>query len=165
MAMAPNTGGAGGGPVKTMGGSGDLAELVSVILDKGIVIDAWARVSVIGLEVLTIEARVVVASVDTYLRYAEAIGLTQLSARPAGEQDTGRQRDGQQERQQPPRELPPPTQEEVADYLSQHPEGLRLGEMEAVFDTPRPELERVANRLVEEGRARRDEEHALYFAE
>ncbi len=163
--MARNTGSAGGGPVKTMGGGGDLAQLVSIILDKGIVIDAWARVSVIGLEVLTIEARVVVASVDTYLRYAEAIGLTQSAARPADQPATDLQEDGQQDRQQRRRELPPPTAERVADYLSQHPEGLRLGEMEAVFNAPRRELERVANRLVDEGRARRDEEHQLYFAE
>ena len=50
------------------------------ILDKGIVIDAWVRISVIGIEVLAIEARVVVASVETYLRYAEAIGLTANAA-------------------------------------------------------------------------------------
>src|SRR5919202_39246 len=57
------------------GQSASVAQLVDVILDKGIVIDAWARVSVLGLELLTIEARMVVASVDTYLRYAEAIAL------------------------------------------------------------------------------------------
>ena len=70
------------------GGSASLAELVGEILNKGIVIDAWARVSLVGLEVLTIEARVVVASVDTYLRYAEAIGLTALAARPSERQIT-----------------------------------------------------------------------------
>src|SRR5437868_4010157 len=62
--------------------SASVAEIVDVILDKGIVIDAWVRVSVLGLELLTIEARIVVASVDTYLRYAEAIGLTPLAAPP-----------------------------------------------------------------------------------
>src|SRR5437763_10976429 len=67
---------------RKMGDSASLAELVGEILDKGIVIDAWARVSVVGLEILTIEARVVVASVETYLRYAEAIGLTALAAAP-----------------------------------------------------------------------------------
>ena len=57
-----------------------LAEIVDRILDKGIVIDAWVRVSVLGLELLTVEARVVVASVETYLKYAEAVGLTAPAA-------------------------------------------------------------------------------------
>jgi len=56
--------------------SSSLVEVVDRILDKGIVVDAWARVSLVGIELLTIEARVVVASVDTFLKYAEAIGLT-----------------------------------------------------------------------------------------
>jgi hypothetical protein len=56
--------------------SSSLAEVISVILDKGIVIDAWATVSLVGIQLLTIETRVVIASVETYLKYAEAIGLT-----------------------------------------------------------------------------------------
>jgi len=63
-------------PVRRVSGPGSLAELLNVILDKGIVIDAWARVSLVGIEILTIEARVVVASVETYLRYAGAVGIT-----------------------------------------------------------------------------------------
>lgn len=63
--------------------SSSLAEVVDRILDKGIVIDAWAKVSLVGIELLSIEARVVVASVETYLKYAEAIGLTQSAAMPA----------------------------------------------------------------------------------
>lgn len=63
--------------------SSSLAEVVDRILDKGIVIDAYAKVSLVGIELLSVEARVVVASVDTYLRYAEAIGLTAAAARPA----------------------------------------------------------------------------------
>ncbi|MBP1948815.1 gas vesicle protein GvpJ [Virgibacillus litoralis] len=55
--------------------SSGLADVVDRILDKGIVIDAFARVSVVGIELITVEARVVVASVDTWLRYAEAVGL------------------------------------------------------------------------------------------
>jgi hypothetical protein len=70
--------------VQRQPGPGSLAELLNVILDKGIVIDAWARVSLVGIEILTIEARVVVASVETYLRYAEAIGLTALASPPTG---------------------------------------------------------------------------------
>ena len=56
--------------------SSSLAEVVDRILDKGIVIDAWAHISLVGIEVLSIEARVVVVSVDTFLKYAEAVGLT-----------------------------------------------------------------------------------------
>ena len=55
--------------------SSSLSEVVDRILDKGIVVDAWARISLVGIEILAIEARVVVASVDTFLKYAEAVGL------------------------------------------------------------------------------------------
>jgi hypothetical protein len=60
--------------------SSSLAEVVDRILDKGIVIDAWVRVSLVGIEILAIEARVVVAGVDTFLKYAEAVGLTAVAA-------------------------------------------------------------------------------------
>jgi gas vesicle structural protein len=63
--------------------SSSLAEVVDRILDKGIVIDVWARLSLVGIELLSIEARIVVASVETYLKYAEAIGLTDAIAAPA----------------------------------------------------------------------------------
>jgi gas vesicle structural protein len=63
--------------------SSSLAEVVDRILDKGVVIDAWAKVSLVGIELVSVEARVVVASVETYLKYAEAIGLTQTAAAPA----------------------------------------------------------------------------------
>ena len=63
--------------------SASLAEVVDRILDKGIVIDAWAKVSLVGIELLSVEARVVIASVETYLKYAEAIGLTAAAAAPA----------------------------------------------------------------------------------
>ena len=62
--------------------SSSLAEVVDRILDKGIVIDAWVKVSLVGIELLSVEARVVVASVETYLKYAEAIGLTATAAAP-----------------------------------------------------------------------------------
>lgn len=55
--------------------SSSLAEVVDRILDKGVVIDVFARVSLVGIELITIEARVVIASVDTWLRYADAVGL------------------------------------------------------------------------------------------
>ena len=62
--------------VEKVNASSSLAEVIDRILDKGIVIDAWVRVSLVGIELLAIEARIVVASVDTYLKYAEAVGLT-----------------------------------------------------------------------------------------
>jgi len=69
--------------VEKTNSSSSLAEVIDRILDKGIVIDVWARVSLVGIELLAIEARVVIASVETYLKYAEAVGLTQSAAMPA----------------------------------------------------------------------------------
>ncbi len=62
--------------IEKVNASSSLAEVIDRILDKGIVVDAWVRVSLVGIELLAIEARVVVAGVDTYLKYAEAVGLT-----------------------------------------------------------------------------------------
>ena len=56
--------------------SSSLVEVIDRVLDKGVVIDAWARVSLVGIELLAIAARVVIASVETWLKYAEAVGLT-----------------------------------------------------------------------------------------
>jgi gas vesicle structural protein len=56
-----------------------LADVLDIILDKGIVIDAYVRVSLIGIEILTIDARIVIASVDTYLRFAEAVNRLDLT--------------------------------------------------------------------------------------
>ena len=56
-----------------------LADVLEVILDKGIVIDAYVRVSLIGIEILTIDARIVIASVDTYLRFAEAVNRLDIA--------------------------------------------------------------------------------------
>lgn len=55
-----------------------LADVLEVVLDKGIVIDAYVRVAVVGIELLTIDARIVIASVDTYLRFAEAVNRLDL---------------------------------------------------------------------------------------
>src|SRR3954454_19139096 len=55
-----------------------LADVIEIILDKGIVIDAYVRVALIGIEILTIDARIVIASVDTYLRFAEATNRLDL---------------------------------------------------------------------------------------
>jgi hypothetical protein len=56
-----------------------LADVVDLILDKGLVIDAYVRIAVIGIELITIDARIVIASVDTYLRFAEAVNRLDLS--------------------------------------------------------------------------------------
>lgn len=56
--------------------STSLVEVIDRILDKGVVIDAWVRVSLVGIEILAVEARIVIASVETWLKYAEAVGLT-----------------------------------------------------------------------------------------
>ena len=66
--------------IQRPGGSTSLSDVLNIVLDKGIVIDAFIRVSVIGIELLTIEARIVIASVDTYIRYVEA--MQQLGSLP-----------------------------------------------------------------------------------
>src|SRR5438309_1067639 len=60
-----------------------LADVLDRVLDKGIVIDAWGRASLVGIDLITVEARVVVASIDTYLKYSEAVAqTTTASSRP-----------------------------------------------------------------------------------
>ena len=63
-----------------------LADVLNIILDKGLVIDAYVRVSLVGIELLTIDARIVIASVDTYLRFAEAVNRLDLTQ--VGQQQT-----------------------------------------------------------------------------
>ena len=77
--MAVATAGGGGGYAARPSPSG-LADVIDIILDKGLVIDAYVRVSLIGIEILTIDARIVIASVDTYLRFAEAVNRLDLQA-------------------------------------------------------------------------------------
>ena len=73
----------GGGYLERPAPSG-LADVVEIILDKGIVIDAYVRVSLVGIELLTIDARIVIASVDTYLRFAEATNRLDLLEQGGG---------------------------------------------------------------------------------
>lgn len=61
--------------------SSSLADVVEIILDKGLVIDAYVRVSLVGIEILTVDARIVIASVDTYLRFAEATNRLDLESK------------------------------------------------------------------------------------
>ena len=64
-------------------GGTSLIDVLDRILDKGIVVDAWVRISLVGIDLITVEARVVIASIDTYLKYAEAVGITSTVSRPA----------------------------------------------------------------------------------
>jgi hypothetical protein len=73
-----------GGGASTRPQPSGLVDVIDTILDKGLVIDAYVRVSLVGIEVLTIDARVVVASVDTYLRFAEAVNRLDISDDKAG---------------------------------------------------------------------------------
>src|SRR3954447_9094860 len=66
-------------PITTTPRSSGLYDVLELILDKGLVIDAYVRVSLVGIELLTIDARIVIASVDTYLRFAEAVNRLDLA--------------------------------------------------------------------------------------
>ena len=70
-------------PVERAAGGSSLVDVLDRVLDKGIVIDAWVRVSLVGIDLITVEARVVVASIDTYLKYAEAVSASRTVSRPA----------------------------------------------------------------------------------
>ncbi len=75
--------------VERVSGGSSLIDVLDRVLDKGIVIDAWVRISLVGIDLITVEARVVVASIDTYLKYADAVGLVGLVSRPqlAGDEE------------------------------------------------------------------------------
>lgn len=84
------------------GGPSGLADVLEVLLDKGLVIDAFVRVSLVGIELLTVDARIVVASVDTYLRFAEAVNRLDLlqvnNAQTLGDLTSGAQQKGAKEK-------------------------------------------------------------------
>jgi gas vesicle structural protein len=132
---------------------GGIAQLVDVILDKGIVIDAWVRVSVVGLEVLTVEARVVVASVDTYLRYAEALGrIGRAAPSPRQPSASGEKNDQGHV-----------SEGEVLRRLSEHLEGLQPASLQALLDAPVEQVRTILSHLTREQKVRRDEEHSFYL--
>jgi hypothetical protein len=155
------------GAVQKMGGASGLADVLAVILERGIVVDAWVRLSIIGIEILTLEIRAVIASVDTYLRYAEAIGLTTLAAAPRSAEPVvvpsgiGGNGNGSA-RQAVLAALGAPSDEELLVYLDAHPEGVRIIELQAYFGTERAKLESVLNRLVQENLAVLDAQRGLY---
>ena len=72
-------------PVERSAGGTSLIDVLDRVLDKGIVIDAWVRASLVGIDLVTVEARIVVASSDTYLKYSEAVGQAATVSRPAVE--------------------------------------------------------------------------------
>jgi hypothetical protein len=78
VTVVPQSGGGAG--AAGGGGSGNLYDVLELVLDRGLVIDAFVRVSLVGIEILKIDARVVVASVDTYLRFAEACNRLDLES-------------------------------------------------------------------------------------
>ncbi|MET9829222.1 gas vesicle structural protein GvpA [Streptomyces sp. NPDC006385] len=80
MTVVPQGNGGAGVPAPAGGGSGNLYDVLELVLDRGLVIDAFVRVSLVGIEILKIDARVVVASVDTYLRFAEACNRLDLES-------------------------------------------------------------------------------------
>ena len=75
-------------PVERASGGTSLIDVLDRVLDKGIVIDAWVRVSLVGIDLLTVEARIVVASIDTYIKYSEAVAQVPSVSRPAIESRT-----------------------------------------------------------------------------
>ena len=87
MSIQPGPGGPGGAVERSQ--ESTLADVINTILDKGIVVDVFARVSLVGIEILRIDARVVIASVDTYLRFAEAVDRLEMGAKePSGLPET-----------------------------------------------------------------------------
>lgn len=68
--------------VERAGAGSSLIDVLDRVLDKGIVIDAYVRVSLVGIDLVSVEARIVVASVETYLKFAEAIAITGTASRP-----------------------------------------------------------------------------------
>ena len=93
--------------VERVSGGSSLIDVLDRVLDKGIVIDAWVRISLVGIDLITVEARVVVASIDTYLKYADAVGLMGTVSRPqiAGGSVAGGEEPGFEEEEEP---TPPP---------------------------------------------------------
>jgi gas vesicle structural protein len=83
MAMEPASG---GGTVERSQDSG-LADVVNTILDKGVVVDVFARVSLVGIELLRVDARIVIASVDTYMRFAEAANRLDMGSKEPSQLD------------------------------------------------------------------------------
>jgi len=114
----------GGGALERKQESSSLADVVGMILDKGIVIDIFARVSLVGIEVLRVDARVVIASVDTYLRFADAANRLELGTRE-------------------PRQLPDVIAEITQSGTRGIAEGKARGAVEGAIDAGLDRLEKI----------------------
>jgi hypothetical protein len=75
--------------IERAGPGSSLVDVLDRVLDKGIVVDAWVRVSIVGIDLVTVEARVIIASIDTYIRYAGAVGALPTVAQPQVEATRG----------------------------------------------------------------------------
>ena len=153
-------------PVERTSGGTSLIDVLDRVLDKGIVIDAWVRVSLVGIDLITVEARVVVASIDTYLKYSEAVGSVAagvqagrrspeavmaenaaLRAQLAASERNGAPAppsppDGQGLRPRPPRPWPPRGRERLGPAPRPQPVGgadRRLELLEALLMAAHPE--------------------------
>jgi len=149
-------------------GGGTLADVLDRVLDKGIVVDAWARVSLVGFEVLTVEARVVVASVETYLKYAEAIGTVKLASKPGSEappKQVPMEVTPAESKPSKPTEQLEPSADDVVGYLTEHADGLPLEELQEHFHAPRELLEKLVASLVNEHRLHKDDSRNVLLPE
>ncbi len=160
-----HSGGGGGAVSRVSPGGGALGEVLDRVLDKGIVIDAWAAVSLLGIEIVSIQAQVVVASVETYLKYAQAISSlgappAEASKAPAALGASGAEAPAAQ----PPKSLAEeprpverrPFEDEVVKYLGEHSGGLGFDALEEHFHASRAELEKAVTHLVDEHKVRKD---------
>ncbi|KUJ66539.1 gas vesicle protein [Streptomyces albus subsp. albus] len=132
----------GGGALSTGGGgSGNLYDVLDLVLDRGLVIDVFARVSLVGIEILKVDARVVVASVDTYLRFAEACNRLDL--------ESGRKA---------PAQLTDIVQDTTEGAAKGKSKGALSGAVEAITDSlHRDDDEDTARERQPSGRSRREE--------
>ncbi|MFC4587188.1 gas vesicle protein GvpJ [Sphaerisporangium corydalis] len=132
--VQPSGGGAAGKP---SGGGSGLADVIDTILDKGLVIDVYVSVALVGIELLTINARIVVASVDTYLRFAQAVNRLDLAEGSKG--------------------LPEVMQDMTQGVASSKTKGIAQGALEAAGDKLRDFME-PAEEPAPRRRRRREED-------
>lgn len=162
---------AGGAVSRSSPGGGTLADILDRVLDKGIVIEAWATVSLLGIEILGVKAQVVVASVETYLKYAN---LVASGGQPAAAPSAPAEIKSAEPPPQPAAKAPPPmekprpspqlpSEDELVKYLTDHASGLRLDQMGEHFHVPPDQLEAAVFHLVEEHRVRKDEARKLFL--
>jgi hypothetical protein len=153
----------GGGVSRASPGGGALGEVLDRVLDKGIVIDAWAAVSLLGIEIVSVQAQVVVASVETYLKYAQA--MSSLSAPPVEQPKKATFQVSAEASGPGRRDESRLSEEEVVKYLGEHTGGLQLEELVQHFAAPRELVEQTVTHLVEEHKVRRDAARDLLLPE